>query len=199
VGISEYNIGEAGVGTLALWATWQFAGDVILCKGMSPIRPFSQVRSSRTFLVYLDSKDNHHIIFIKAIKFMRPGDSILMMTIVESRQPVGDSRDTRYQFGKKSGYWIQGPTPPENEPDSVGWNDKEVENLTKSLQEMIDNSFLDGEVQIKTKSPDYSNGKIICDSAFSANAEMIVMGTTNNRDSIIECVRESNCSIIVIK
>ena len=29
MGISEYNIGEAGTGALALWATWKYSADVV--------------------------------------------------------------------------------------------------------------------------------------------------------------------------
>jgi hypothetical protein len=41
--------------------------------------------------------------------------------------------------------------------------------------------------------------QIICDVAFSNMSDAILIGCKNNRDSIIECVRESNCSIIVLK
>eukprot|EP01036_Dinobryon_divergens_P027716 gene27716-36533_t len=186
---SEYNIGEAGTGALALWATWKYSADVVLCKGMSPIRPFSQVNAPRSFLLYLDSKDEGKIIFLQSLKFMRPGDSIVLLTIVESRNPVGDSRDTRYDFGRKCGFWVNGPEEPAGEPDRVGWNDTSVEEIRKSFEDMIKYSFLDGSVQIETKSATCSNGK----------SDAILIGCKNNKDSIIECVRESNCSIIVLK
>lgn len=130
---------------------------------------------------------------------MRPGDSIVVLTIVEDRNPVGDSRDTRFGFGHKQGLWTDGPEGPQNEPDCVGWNDKEVENVKSSFEEMIKNSFLDGYVGVETKAAGCSIGKAICDVAFAAAADAILIGSRNNRESVIECVRESYCSIIVIK
>ena len=40
----------------------------VLCKGLSPIRPFSQVNAPRSFLLFLDSKDDSKIVFLKYLK-----------------------------------------------------------------------------------------------------------------------------------
>jgi nucleotide-binding universal stress UspA family protein len=171
----------------------------VLCKGLSPIRPFAKVTSPRKFLLYLGSADEKQVIFLKSLKFMRPGDSIVVMSIAESREPRGDCRDTRYSFGRKAGYWVNGPTGPVNEPDCVGWNDKQVEELSALLDELVKNSFLEGTVRIETQSPTISDGKIICNVAFSVNADAIVIGSKNNRDSVIECVHESHCAVVLVK
>ena len=93
------------------------------------------------------------------------------------------------------------------EPDRVGWNDSSAEDVRKSFEDMIKNSFLDGSVQIETKSATWKGSsiyvcnvffffQIICDVAFSNMSDAILIGCKNNRDSIIECVRKS---IIVLK
>ena len=71
--------------------------------------------------------------------------------------------DRRYDFGRKSGYWAMGPEGPAGEPDMVGWNDSSVEDIRNSFEDMIKNSFLDGSVQIETKSFTCSNGKVVYD------------------------------------
>ena len=56
---------------------------------------------------------------------------------------------------------MNGPEEPAGEPDRVGWNDTSVEEIRKSFEDMIKYSFLDGSVQIETKSATCSNGKVL--------------------------------------
>ena len=89
-----------------------------------------------------------------------------------------------------------GPEGPAGEPDRVGWSDSSAEDVRKSFEDIIKNSFLDGSVQIETVCNVFFFFQIICDVAFSKMRDAILIGCKNNRDSIIECVRES---IIVLK
>lgn len=199
MGINELNIGDCTISFIAAWATWHFKGDLLLSKGISVVRPFSKINYSRRFLIYIDGKTNSNELFLKSLKFMRPGDKIIVVVITESRDPLGDcGRDTRYMFGMRSG-WMSDETKAINEPDSIGWNDKDVEDLRKSMYEMIANSFLEGHVRVEINDPTLSIGKIVCNAVFNEAADALILSSKFNQDLIIECVHESSCSLIILK
>jgi hypothetical protein len=119
---------------------------------------------------------------------------------VAGREPVGDCRDTRFDFGHKQGYWVTGATEPEGEPDSLGWNDKHVEALKQRVEELLSLAHLhSSSVRIEVAAPGYSTAKLICEAASAERVESIVIAIKNNRDTIIEVVKESTCAIVVVK
>ena len=199
MGINESNIGECTNSVIASWAAWQFKGDLMLSKGISVVRPFSQINYSRRFLLYIDGTNSSNESFLKSLKFMRPGDKIIILLVTENRDPQGDcGRDTRYMFGARSG-WVSDEIKSSVEPDFIGWNDKDVDELKASMNEMINNSYLNGTVKIETDEPNLSTGKIICNSVFNESAEVLIIPFKSNKDLIIECVHESSCSVIILK
>eukprot|EP01034_Spumella_vulgaris_P030208 gene30208-37380_t len=137
---------------------------------------------------------------MKALRYLRPGDALLLYTLVESGDPLGDNRDTRYDTGTRQGwvtsgavdYAASGPTRP-------GWNDDSVNALTTTLEDLLKASYLVGRVLVNRYDEGYSTGQLLCETAFSEGVDSVLMGTVENKEVIVETVRESACSVILLK
>lgn len=206
LGLDDGNIGESSRAKMILWAVWEYENDVVLSKGLSMVRPFTTVHFPRKILLYVDSKVNTKSTFLKALKFIRPGDTAVVLSIVDHRDPVGDcDGDTRYDFGDKT-VWSAVSDPPLDDhtfssPDCVGWNDAAVEALQNSLNGMLNDSLLSGRAEIKMGDK-YSYSQIICDTALSESASMIIMGCSladKEKDTVIDCVQEATVSLVLLK
>lgn len=208
LGISDNNIGEDSVAALPLWAAWKFTGDVVFTKGTSHVRPFSVVNSERTFLIYLDCVNNYTETYYKAMKFMRPGDAVVLLTIAKDRIPVGDNRETRFGFGNRMG-WIDSDAssrvvPDTNgsttlEPNKIGWNDEQVEKIQENFESMISNSYMQGTIIIERSESYKTEEQIISKVAFGNGVDAIAIRVPNNRGTVIDLVRENEKSIILLK
>ena len=75
VGLDGSDIGESSRSELVQWAIWEYQKDVVLSKGLSIVRPFTTVHYPRRVLLYVDSKVNTKTTFLKALRFLCPGDS----------------------------------------------------------------------------------------------------------------------------
>ncbi len=201
LGMPDCNIGEgsSSAAALAKWAVWEHSGDVVLCKGLSNVRPFTAVAVPRNYLLYVDSSHDPRQVFFKALKFLRPGDSLVLFTLVATRDPVGDNRDMRFDFGVRSGWVEEGAVPRGNEADRSGWNDEQVGELTARLENMLSSSYLIGKVVVSRYSAQHSVAQSLCQTALEEGVDSVLLGLQHNTDLIVETARESCCSLIVLK
>jgi hypothetical protein len=198
MGLSDWNIGADSSLLLPLWATWEYRGDAVFTKGISTVRSFKSAKSPRKFNVFIDSSEDPRGVFIKALKFIRSGDELLLTAIVESRDPVGDNRDSRFGVGDRYG-WVSGDTKPPGGPDSVGWNDTVIVALAESLQKLITESFVNGRYRIDTVNEGLSTAQQFSQVSMEESCDFMVISEGNHRDIIVECIKDSKTSLIVVK
>jgi hypothetical protein len=200
VGLADCNIGEDSKAVLAMWAAWEYPHDVILCKGLTAVRPFTVVANPRSYLLYLNSQLDPRPVFMKVLRFLRPGDAILLYTLVDSNDPLGDNRDMRYDVGARQGWVASGNVDYASGAVRPGWNDDMVSELTKTLEELLRSSYLVGRVLVNRYDESFSAGQLLCETAFTEGVDSVVMGGgAHNKDLIVETVRESACSVILLK
>ena len=119
--------GEGGDGGVPLWAVKDVTVPLILAKGRSRTRSFSVISSPRTILICVKGLESLSEIFLQALMFARPGDSLVLASVVESAEPVGDGQDSRFDMGRRLG-WTDGVEAPAG-PSYPGWNDASVDTL----------------------------------------------------------------------
>lgn len=198
MGLSDFNIGADSTLALPLWAAWDFPGDAVFSKGISTRRPFDKAECGRKFTIFVDENMDPKSTFIKALKFVRPGDDILISTIVKSRDPIGDNRESRYEVGARSG-WINGPKIAEGGPNYIGWNDEKIAESAAYLSTILQESFTHGRHRIETENMSISMGKQLCDIAFDEASDFLVIHAFNHSDLIIQCVKDTKCTVIILK
>jgi hypothetical protein len=126
------------------WLLHAYPGDVIFTKGISYTRPFTEHNNPRNYLFYFpdtgfaNSNPEEHMIYLwKALKYVRPQDTITVVRFFPSSEPVGDNRvDLRFDFGQRQG-WLKTPQILANEPNRVGWNDETVDAFQTKLGEYL--------------------------------------------------------------
>lgn len=197
LGLDDWNLGLDSRATLLLWAAWECPISVVLAKGRSKIRPFSVVNMPRIFQLCVKIDTDIDNLIMKFTAFMRPGDFVVVVAIVETRDAKGDHRDSRFDFGKRS-QWINGPKP--SRPTfSLGWNDEEVSNLQISIEKILFKAQLQGKARVERLSTTRTIAQELCLIAVEESIDLLVLKTNNQRQVIVECAQESPCSIIIIK
>lgn len=216
VGISDRDLGSSAASksdtdtlSLALWAVWECKRDVILCQGMGLVRAFDTVSFPRKVMLFVNSKANAKLNFLKALKFIRPGDSISIICLVNSRQPSGDNTGNlsemstdalcRFGFGKgrKSG-WVNEANMEDAKNDVLGYNDSQLEDLSVGLYNMIELAHMTGDVYLHEISP-FDAAQLIYKEVAKLAPSMVLMEMKDNKEIIVECVKNLTCSLALLR
>lgn len=181
------------------WAVWSYPGDVILTQNTSYVRPFTEVSCSRTFIVYIDTAHESHVTLLKALKYFRTGDCIVLVAIHPTRDPQGDTRELRFDFGERQ-QWIKTEAERQQvEANKVGWNDELIEKFCSEMDELIRKSFLNGRVRIEHAAARQSGAQILCSVARQENAQGIMMRLQGNEGAVNECLFDQPFSLFLLK
>lgn len=180
------------------WATWMSPLDVVFTQSMSFVRPFEEISTARTFLVYVDSLDDAAVVIFKALKYFRAGDAIVITAITLSREPLADNRDLRFDFGERQ-QWIRTEEQVRQEPNRVGWNDERLEGFTSSMYELIQKSFLAGNVRVERTQRRSSVGEMLASVAREEQAAGIMLRLAGNEEVVNELLEASQVALFVLK
>lgn len=197
VGMNDFNVGLDSNADFLLWACWDAECMVLFAKARSRFRPFSAVAASRVMQLCVKGIDDLKDVLLKSLSLFKPGDYLVIASVVDSRDAIGDNRESRFDFGSRCG-WVEPPDViPQEFPE--GWNDKELENFQAEAEELMSKVQLEGKVCVRVKSPVRSTSQQLCDIAFEESVDVLMLKNNVHKDVIVETIRESHCSVAIIK
>jgi len=204
--MEDCNLNLDGSSYMALWAAWKCPSNVpvVLAKGRSRVRPFASAAAPKTFLLCINDPTQAGEIFSSAIRFLKAGDFVVLVAVVETRDAKGDNRDfSRFDMGKRSG-WVVPPAPGSQVAAkasiSLGWNDAQVEALTAQMEGLLASSLLKGKVRVETTSQTLSVAQTLSNVAKEEGVDIMVLVNRDRfREIVVDCAKESPCSVILIK
>ncbi len=196
-GMSDCNIGLDSTNKLLLWAAWSNKLPVLFTKGCSRSRLFSSVVTSRVFQICIKNIANLKDLFLQSLSFLRPGDSVVVVSLVKSRAALADCRQTRHDMGMRSG-WVTGPVPalPDFTPE---YSEEYAETLRREMCLCIEKAQVRGRVRIQARQPMRTVAQELCQIAFEEESDVVVLRNSRQREVITECARDAPCSIAIIK
>jgi hypothetical protein len=185
------------------WAlSSSFLGDVVLVHANSWKRNFSEVEAPRTHLLYIPYNLPPNAIFLRALRFCRPGDSLCIVSVFPSRKPEGENRDTRFDFGSRHSWHSDEDVKGRDrnpQSTSVGWNDSLVENFQSSIEEMLQKSAgVSGFVRIERIDSANSSSSLVENLAVSGEGETSdFLGQKSLTEKLMRVAVEEQCSSII--
>ena len=197
LGFEDCNLGLDTKTKINLWAAWECYLPVVFAKGRSKVRPFSMINHNKVFQVCVKSLEYLDFMMENAVEFLRPGDFILFVTVLESREPKGDWRQQRFDYGSRSG-WNTGPVC-EQKSYHLGWNDHEIDILRNEMQSRLDRAQIPGTIRIERETHKNTISQVLVDVAIQEQSDMIILGYKGRKDIIIEIGQEAPCSLIIVK
>lgn len=197
IGIDDCNFDEDSYGGLKSYGAWETPFPVIFVKPQSRVRPFTSVHSPRSVLLCIKSNDDLSTIFAATLICLRPGDHVTILLISEDRNPQGSWRDTRYGGGIDAG-WVNGVSSGRTK-DFPGWNDKYLEETQQILENFLRRAQVAGKIRLETVSKEQSVGQHICKIAQEESVDYLVLKFRNRRELIVQVLKESSCSVIILK
>lgn len=218
MGLEEDAIfGEGGDGALPIWAVSNlpFSDAVMLVKGRSKIRPFSVINTPRSFVVFVDGEQFANQAFLDALAFVRPGDSMELLFIAQSSEPLGDSRDDRFGFGRRVGWVASTATEngsseeskqfgggmtvdPVNVANTPGWNDEAIAQLADHLRAMLGKARIPGNVHVLRHCDDRTVASTLCALALQLDADVLCLSRARvPLEVCVNVVQEAPCSVLL--
>jgi len=190
--------GEGSDGGVPLWAATQCPEPVLLAKGKSKTRPFASLSMPRNFLISIveGGADLLAENFLKSLVYFRPGDNIVIVAVVEPREPRGDGRENRFEMGTRFG-WINGSEAPTG-PTFPGWNDQANEDLVAQMNDLLKKAQLTGKAIIERTSSRTTTGKTLARVARDEGIDVIVLRKKYPLEMSVEVVQEAPCSVLLI-
>jgi hypothetical protein len=219
IGLSNpYDFPIVSSDSLAYWSVWNFPGDTIVTKGMSFMRPFTEVSVPRTFLLYLnpdhytssstssspsssingvEGEEEMKYLFQKSLQYYRSGDNIIILSPFLSSDPTGDNQETRYDFGKRH-LWLKSDENLRKEPNCYNWNDKMINNYSQLIYQWIGSSFLIGKLRVERYSKQQNIIQLLTNIALQENVQGIIMAKKKNNEIIKQCIRDYPYSLVLL-
>jgi len=185
------------------WAAWQCSQTVVLVKSFSRARPFSQSLIARKFLVCITEVADLQFALTGALEIMRPADSVVIVSVVHSGEPLGDARATRFDMGRR-GDWADSRSsniPGPDCPSGPGWNDEQVSALRSKMNEMLERSQSNGSVRIERQRVAKTLGQELLRVAQDEVADFIVLrrgdGAINRSEVSMELLGIARCTVVL--
>ena len=146
IGIDANYIGTENLSKTAEWAAWKIGYVTILVKSITRIRPFTSLKMNRKYLLCVKGNSKLQDLFELCLQIIKPSDCLILCSVVDSGEPLGDNRyGTRYDLGKRA-RWVAGKVETVNEPNCVGWNKKMVEELEENMRNLLLKSQISGPI-----------------------------------------------------
>ena len=171
---------------------------IIIAKSCAKMIPFSLVTSSRRFLICMKSSEDPYMMITKSLNLLRPTDSVCVLCIHESRSPKGNSRETRFALGERNN-WVKGMEEKLPQYHSPGWNDSDLEELRTHLYELLSLAQVPGDVRIEEEKRYLSIGQEICRVGIEEQADFLVLRRGIEREVTLECIENSQSSIVILE
>ena len=197
VPMEDANLGLNSTSFLPLWAVWECHKPCLLTKTLGNMRPFPSVVYPKTYLICVKNPDDLTAIFNATSQFVKPGDKMILFSIVNDSSAIGDNRDTRYSMGSRCN-WVTGDLPT-NKVYNKDWNTIEVRQIETNMHEILTKGQLNGKVLVAPKAVGQSISQRICQVGSQENADIIVLLKRRNKAVITECAQESSASLLILK
>lgn len=202
---NSYDFQLSSKESLSYWSVWEYPGDTIITKGISYHRPFTEVSTPRTLLLYIDP--NHYDnspelikqVFIKALRYYRTGDTVIVLSMFLSSDPIGDNRETRYEFGQRHLWLKDDEYMIKKEANCINWNENRINDYRQLIQQSIAQSFLNGKVRIERYHRSMNVIQMITMIALQENVQGIIMTKDKNEEIIGQCIRDHPYSLFLLK
>jgi hypothetical protein len=196
------DFGENGDGGIPRWLVTSTDVNipVLFTKPDSRVRPFSEVNIYRNFVIYVDEPTESALkdLFLKALLYLRPGDSVILLSITEPNTPLGDGRDSRYEMGSRAGMWIDGENVPANQPDHPSWNSDSNSKLVSTMNEMISFAQVDGMSRLETKTPGTTYAQLLSSVVRNCDADFLVVRKDIHIEYLVDTVQTVRTSIMIL-
>jgi hypothetical protein len=179
------------------WACWDWNGVLICAKSSSRVLPFHALAMPRKYIFCIKNEQELEPFFLQCIQLMQPNDIACLLHVTDLSDPIGDWRDTRFNFGA-SYSWINGETPAICSNGSIGWNDDSLERLQIKMQELIIAAKIYGTCKLINYSEYLTVGQQICNAAIEECADFIVISRGSDREVSKECIDAAACSVILL-
>lgn len=176
-----------------------YIGDVVLTQGSSFTRPFTEANASRTHLLYLDTLHDPGSTFLKALKYIKPGDAVVALGVFPPSTPVGDNRELRFDFGSRQGWIETNQEVLDLEPNRIGWNDNEIDYFLHGMDELLNKSMLNGRIKVERWDKFRSAAQIIMQVATEENCSSIIIQLDGNLPIISGIINFSSYTLILLK
>ena len=170
---------------------------IVITKSSSKVVPFNCVLMPRKFLVLVKTFEDLDLLFSKAIELLRPIDTLNFACIYESKYPKGDYQDTRFLFGNNIN-WVKGETKPVPKFNKIGWNEQEIQDMRLRMYNLLASGQIKGEVLMEEESENYTVSQIIFKMVANEQADFIVLRKGKEREVSDPCIRECQCSVVLI-
>lgn len=203
-GLEEDRLfGEDGDGGVPRWlaTSADLRVPVLLTKKNSRTRPFPQSSMLRTWMVYMDdvNPDTVSVTFLNSLLYVRPGDSVIVVAIVESDQPKGDGRVERYEMGSRAGLWIDGLETKEGEPNTPGWNKAANDTLKAQIEGMLVNAQIEGACMIIPTVSGRTKGQRLAELVTEHQVDLLLVRKKAHIETIVETVQSAPCSLLLLQ
>lgn len=208
--VSNYNCGIIAMGIdtstanediLALavvFAAWTLPHMILLAKSVARVCDFDNVQSPRKYMICVKNAADLDAVFSSVRCFINPHDSLIFAVVVESGEPIGDERDTRFGFGTRFDKWASSKSvTDELQPDRLGWNTEANQTLEERMRFLLEKSQIPGTVIVATVDPTKTIAQLICDMAFEQECDVMVLRRGVNQEVSRECLRRSHCNILL--
>lgn len=176
------------------WVAWECKSTAILVKSFSRVRPFPQSHMSRKFLVCVKEVSDLRSVFSSALEIMRPDDEVILLSIVPTRDPVGEAQETRFGMGSRFG-WVSGEVMAETGASRPGWNDNIVATLTKEMEQMLQKSQSPGRVRVETLNPIRTVYEELVHWSLEEGVDFLVV--RRGKTSVTKgCLQHARCTVV---
>jgi len=179
----------------ALWAAWESVYTVVMAKSSSRLRPFPLSHTQRKFVACAKEIQDLKFVFSGALELLRPEDTIVLVGVVPSSDPIGDARETRFEMGRRFN-WINNDEEERLGPVRPVWNDEEVEKFRCCMEDLLLKSQASGYVRIERKSPVKTIGQELVRVVQEEAADLLVMRRGLRNHVSEECLTGARCTMV---
>ena len=198
MGIDTTNAKEDELAFAVTYSAWKLPHRIILAKSFARVCDFGNVSSPRKFQIAIKNEKDLDSVFADTLPIINPGDAIVLMGIVETGDPIGDVRDTRYDFGDRYDQWVSSRAiAKEIVPDKPGWNNEANASLRERMEFLLINSQIAGVSIITTRNPVKTVAQTICEVAFEHQVDVLVIRRGENREVSRECLQRAHCNVML--
>ena len=198
MGVDTSSANEDILALAVMYAAWNLPHLILLAKSVARVCDFESVQSPRKYMICVKNAADLDIVFSSTRCFVNPHDTLVFAVVVESSDPIGDERDTRFGFGARFDKWASSRSvTDELQPDRLGWNIEANQKLEERMKFLLEKSQIPGSVVVATVDPTKTVAQLICDMAFQQECDVLVLRRGVNQEVSRECLRRSHCNVLL--
>lgn len=198
MGIDTSTENEDILALAVVFSAWNLPHMILLAKSVARVCDFESVHTARKYMICVKNSADLDGLFSSTRSFINPHDTLVFSVVVESGDPIGDERDTRFGFGSRFDKWSSSRDSSDGlQPDSLGWNTEENKKLEERMNYLLEKSQIPGSVIVATIDPTKTVAQLICEMAFQQECDVLVLRRGLNQEVSRECLRRSHCNILL--